>query len=166
MFIANLLQPPLIIGSEVATLTGSSNAASANTVYLWAFELQVEVIITGFRWRNTATGGGATNCGIYTFAGNLVAGSDTGATNDGINTTTTATYATPLQLQPGQYFLALACGATDTFQSVSPTITNNARAKRATNALAAGALPLTTGTIVASSAFVPGFAALVSGGLA
>ena len=166
-----LFSPPLpipqIIDNEVASLTGTvTNTASANTVYLWAFELYTGVTITGFRWRTGATGAGHTNCGIYTATGNLIAGSDTGATNDGVNTTTTATYVTAVTLSPGQYFIALACDAADTFQAVGPAVTNNSRAKRATNVLAAGALPLTTGAIVANVAFVPGFAALISGGLA
>jgi len=158
---------PQIIDNEVASYTLNTSALSANTVYLWAFELSTSVVITGMRFRNGTTATGATNLGIYTAAGNLVAGSDTGAQTDAVSTTKTATYATPVVLGPGQYFLALACNnATDTFNALTPAFTDASRAKRATNVLAAGALPATTGAIVINTSFAPALAALVSGGLA
>jgi hypothetical protein len=160
------LPTPQIIDNEVATQTGSSQTAAANNVYLWAFELQSTTVIVGMRWRNAATAAGSTNMGIYTVAGNLVAGSDTGAVADVLNAVVSFTYATPVVLGPGQYFLAIACNAADTFQGVSPLGANASRAKRATNNLAAGALPATTGVIISNPAIIPGMAALVSGGIA
>src|SRR5258708_2705457 len=110
---------PQIIDNEVASYTLNTSALSANTVYLWAFELLTNVTITGMRFRNGTTATGATNLGIYTAAGNLIAGSDTGAQTDAVSTTKTATYGSPVVLGPGQYFLALACNnATDTFNAL------------------------------------------------
>ncbi len=161
--LTGVIPPPLIIDNEAACLTGASNAASVNIVYLYAFELLLPVSIVSMRYRCTATALGNTNTGIYTFAGNVVA--DTGPQANTANTTKTIVYGSPIALVAGRYFLALACDAADTFQAISPTVTDASRAKRATNVLAAGALPLTTGVIVANTSFVPCMAALVSGGL-
>jgi len=158
---------PQIIDNEVAALTGASSALAASNVYLWAFEITVPVVIVGMRWRNAATATGATNMGIYTAAGNFVAGSDTGAVTDVANAAVSFTYGTPLVLAPGQYYLALACNnGTDTFQGVSPLGANGSRAKKTTNNLAAGALPLTTGVIITNPSVAPAMSALVSGGIA
>jgi len=158
---------PQIIDNEAASYTGNTSALTANTIYLWAFELSVPVIIVGMRWRNAATATGSTNMGIYTAAGNLVAGSDTGAVANAVNTTKTFTYGSPVVLQPGQYFLAISCNnGTDTFNALTPGFTDASRARRATNTLATGALPATTGAIVVLTSFAPAMAALVSGGLA
>ena len=106
--------------------------------------------------------------GIYTYAGNLVAGSDTGAQLNVANTNQSFTYATAVTLGQGSYYIALACdNATDTYEGITaPTGGSQiSRHRAATNALAAGALPATTGTILTAGTKVPGAALQVSGGI-
>lgn len=159
---------PLIISTDAISFSGvSTGAAVANTVYLYAFELASPVTVVSARWRNGATAAGHTNMAIYTAAGDLVAGSDTGAQSNVANTETTFAYATAFKLGAGQYYMAIACDATDnylanTLSSSSQPIT---RARKATNTLAAGAMPSTLGALT-SAAFSPAMAFLVSGGLA
>src|SRR5258708_13650212 len=70
---------PQIIDNEVASSTLNTSALSANTVYLWAFELLTNVTITGMRFRNGTTATVATTLGIYTSAGNLIPATHTAA---------------------------------------------------------------------------------------
>lgn len=164
--------PPALISNEIAGLTGNTGAISANTVYLYTFELQNGTLIVSVACRLSATATGTTNIGIYSYNGslaagaNLVAGSDTGAKTNVANSTLLTTYASPIILGPGIYFLALSNNnGTDTYQTLSPNSTDLSRAKRATNVLAAGALPLTTGVIVSNVANAPGMCAHPFGGI-
>ena len=156
---------PAIISDEVAALVGASTVLSANTVYLSAFELNAPTVVLGVRWVMVATVTGTTNIGIYTMAGNLVSGSDTGARTNVASSDNTFTYATPVLLSPGQYLMALApSNSTDTYLERAVTSTGACRERRATNALAAGALPATTGAFVITGNF-PAYALTIQGGL-
>ena len=154
---------PTLLGSDGPSAAAASMTIITNTVYLYAIEVLVPVSITVMRWRMFATATGHSNLGIYTFAGNLVAGSDTGAIANSASSINSTTLGTAVALSPGQYFLALACdNSTDTYAGVSSGGTHKHR--NATNALATGALPLTTGTIIAGTKSLA-ITALVSGGL-
>ena len=160
---------PQFIGTEPVGLAGALTILlTANQVYLYLFELSAQEIITGAKWRMGATTTGHTNMGIYTYAGNLVSGSDTGAQLNVANNSMAFTYATAITLGQGSYYIALACdNATDTFEGITaPTGGSQiSRHRAATNALAAGALPATTGTILTAGTKVPGAALQVSGGI-
>src|SRR5260221_12935535 len=161
---------PQFIGTEPVGLAGALTILlTANQVYLYLFEVPpTGITILGTKWRMGATIGGHTNMGIYTYAGNLVAGSDTGAQLNVANNSMAFTYATAITLGQGSYYIALACdNATDTFEGITaPTGGSQiSRHRAATNALAAGALPATTGTILTAGTKVPGAALQVSGGI-
>src|SRR5258707_8563363 len=160
---------PQFIGTEPVGLAGALTILlTANQVYLYLFELSAQEIIAGVKWRMGATTTGHTNMGIYTYAGNLVAGSDTGAQLNVANTNQSFTYATAVTLGQGSYYIALACdNATDTYEGITaPTGGSQiSRHRAATNALAAGALPATTGTILTAGTKGPGTAVQVSGGI-
>lgn len=160
---------PSIINNEVAAYVGTSGLLVANTVYLFAFELQTQVTIIKARWRMAATTTGTTNMGIYTqngAASALVSGSDTGAQTNAASADNNFTYATPILLSPGQYFMALApSNSTDTYLTRGAAGTQGtSRARLATNALSAGVLPATTGTLLAAGT-TPSMALIDSGGL-
>jgi len=147
--------PPEIIAAEAIAVAGVITATiTANAVYLYGFELAANVSIASVRWRMGATTTGHTNMGIYTYAGNLVSGSDTGSQVNTLSALNSFSYATPIPLSPGQYFLALACdNSTDTYLALSGATTfseSMTRHRVAANSLAAGALPLTTGAISAT----------------
>lgn len=160
---------PQFIGTEAAGLAGVLTITlNANGVYLYLFELQAPVTITGIKWRMGATVTGHTSMGIYTAAGNLVAGSDSGAQLNVASNSQTFTYGTAVFLPAGSYFLALACdNATDTYEGLTAPTGGSivSRHRLATNVLAAGALPATTGTILTAGTKVPGAALQVSGGI-
>ena len=159
---------PLIICNDGASLSGSVSATlTANRVYLYAFELQVSVTVLKARYRTGATTTGACNMAIYTFAGNLVAGTDTGAQTNVASTTTDFTY-TAFNLGPGQFYLALACNnGTDTIlaTNLAGSLSAPSHERYAANALAAGAMPSTLGAITNNPDRCPGVALLLSGGL-
>lgn len=160
---------PQFIGTEAISLAGGLTVTlTANQVYLYLFETPVPLTITGVKWRMGVTTTGHTNMGIYTYAGNLVAGSDTGAQTNTASTSMSFTYGSAITLAPGSYFIALACdNATDTYEGITAPTGGAilARTRAATNVLAAGALPATTGAIVTPGAKVPGCALQVSGGI-
>lgn len=156
---------PAIISDEVASLAGSSTVLSANTVYLSAFELQAPTVVLGVKWIMVATATGKTNIGIYTLAGNLVAGSDTGQQTNTASSDNSFTYGTSVLLSPGQYLMALApSNSTDTYLVRAVTATGACRERRATNAMSAGALPSTTGAFVVTGNF-PAYSLTIQGGL-
>lgn len=159
---------PTLIQNEAIAYSGNSTLAlTANNVYVYAFEIAGPVTITAVRWRMGGTATGHSNMALYTFAGSLVSGSDTGAQVNTASAANTFTYSTAISLQAGQYYLALACdNSTDTYLGGAVTVATDAlsRARVATNALSAGAMPSTLGTI-STVAKQPAMAALTSGGL-
>ena len=162
------LPPPAIISDESAALVGAiTNTLAANTVYLYAFELQSPTVILGGKWHMGATVTGTANMGIYTLAGNLVAGSDSGAITNVVSSDVSFTYGTPIVLSAGQYLMALApSNSTDTYLSRSTASTMaSTRARKATNVMASNALPSTTGAFVTTTANYPGCSLTVQGGL-
>ncbi len=161
---------PQFIGTDSIGLAGALTILlTANQVYLYLFEVPpTGMTILGTKWRMGATIGGTTNMGIYTYAGNLVAGSDTGAQTNTANSNMTFTYATAVFLPGGSYYIALApSNATDTYEGITAPAGGPilSRSRAATNVLAAGALPATTGAITTSGTKVPGAALQVSGGI-
>lgn len=157
------------IGTEATGLAGVLTITlTANTVYLYLFEVLAPVTITGVKWRMGATTTGHTNIGVYTYAGNLVSGTDSGAQLNTANNSLSFTYASAVTLPVGSYFLALATDtATDTYEGITAPTGGSiiSRHRAATNVLAAGALPATTGAIVTAGTKVPGVALQVSGGI-
>lgn len=94
------------------------------------------------------------NVGIYTRTGNLLI--DSGTFDTASATTQSKTLGAPVTLPPGIYYFAQACTATTptsqtsvTWNGSAATIanTNGVRQGLAANALAAGALPATLGTV-------------------
>jgi hypothetical protein len=160
---------PQFIGTDAVGLAGALTITlTANQVYLYLFETPVPITITGVKWRMGITIGGHTNMGIYTYAGNLVAGSDTGAQLNVASTNQSFSYGSAITLAPGSYWIALANDdGSDTYEGITAPAGGPilSRARAATNALAAGALPLTTGTITTPGTKVPGCALQVSGGI-
>ena len=161
---------PEYLGPDVAAMNGAQNQTiSQNTVFLYEVELQAPCIVTGFRYRAGNAATGHVNGAIYTAAGNIVAGSDTGQiANTSTTTNVSFTYPNPISLSPGVYFVAFASDSTtDTFIALSSQTGGQllSRARQATNALAAGAMPLTTGTLVTSGTKMPAYSFPLSGGI-
>jgi hypothetical protein len=156
----------IISNDPIATVGVAATMAGPGTPYLFAFELQVATPIHQVRWHMGATATGHTNIALYTGAGALVAGSDTGAQSNSASTTSTFTYATDVLLSPGQYWLAIACdNTTDTYEGITGMNTriSTTRQRTGTNALAAGAMPLTLGTIVNNAGNTISVAAIPTG---
>lgn len=156
--------PPLLVDSGV-DFVGSSGVLSANVVYLFAFEIQAPTVVTGGKWRMAVTVTGTTNIGIYTAAGNLVSGSDSGAKTNVTNSDNSFTYVTAITLSPGQYLMALSpSNSTDTYQQRGLTASATTRYRTASNALSGGALPGVTGALTLPSLF-PAFSLTIQGGI-
>src|SRR5260221_4725492 len=70
---------PQFVGTEPVGVAGALTILlTANQVYLYLFEVPpTGMTILGTKWRMGATTNGHTSMGIYTYAGNLVSGSDT-----------------------------------------------------------------------------------------
>jgi hypothetical protein len=147
---------PMIIASEaVAAAGGVATTITINVPFLYAFEVSGQsLLVHQVRWRIGATATGHTNMAIYTAAGNLVAGSDTGSIVNTANTTFTQAYGTDVSLAPGQYWLALASdNGTDTYGGISGLLARigATRHRQGTNLLSAGAMPSTLGAITTST---------------
>src|SRR5258707_3551851 len=101
---------PQFIGTEAVGVAGALTILlTANQVYLYLFEVPpTGMTILGTKWRMGATIGGHTNMGIYTYAGNLVSGSDTGAQLNVANNSQSFTYGTAVFLPAGSYYISLA----------------------------------------------------------
>ncbi len=138
---------PLFIGSEAAALAGvATGVLAANAVYLYAFEVQATITVTGARWRIGTAATGTTDIGIYTFAGNFLI--DTGAVSNATATNMSANFTANLVLSPGQYFAALCpSNSTDNYLAVQGTssVAELTRFRLATNSGTSGVLPSTTG---------------------
>ncbi len=171
-----LLAPPpqqLLIGDEAIATAGLAGnitiAPAANAVILYAFTLSVPHSVTKLAWRCGTTAASTTQAGIYTFAGAIVANSDTGAVNNSASAVVSSTYGTAISLGAGSYYLAIAStSGTDTYLGTSTNFGTDAPLstwRKATNVLAAGALPLTLGAILNTTSAV-GIFGYVSGGLA
>src|SRR5260221_12760530 len=87
---------PQFVGTEPVGVAGALTILlTANQVYLYLFEVPpTGMTILGTKWRMGATTTGHTSMGIYTYAGNLVAGSDTGAQLNVANNSQSFTYGT------------------------------------------------------------------------
>lgn len=148
--------PPMIITSEAAAVTGGiSTTITINVPFLYAFEVSGQsLLIHQVRWRMGATTTGHTNMAIYTAAGALVAGSDTGSILNVANSTQTIAYGSDVSLPPGQYWMAIASdNGTDTYGGVNGMVSRifETRHRQGTNLLSAGAMPSTLGTITTST---------------
>lgn len=147
---------PMIIASEANTLAGGVAATlTINVPFLYAFEVTGQTLqVHQVRWRMGATTTGHTNMAIYTAAGAIVAGSDTGAILNVANTTHTPAYTNDVSLPPGQYYLAIASdNGTDTYGGITGAVARIgvSRHRIGTNLLAAGAMPATLGAISTST---------------
>lgn len=162
------VQPWILDGASQLVSNGTA-ALTANTVYVWAEEVQANVTITGMRWRMTATTTGNTSAGIYDGNGNLLA--QTGSTLNVANVDNAANFATPLLLSPGRYYLALTPGnGTDTYAraaGLQATTNPITRSFTATNGSTGGTTPSLPPTLggTTPSALAPALSAIVSGGL-
>lgn len=172
MFVTPVVTQPMIICSEAVDAAGGVacvlNASPGSVPYLYAFEVSGNSLtIHQVRFRIGATATGSTNMAIYTAAGNLVSGSDTGALSNSQNTTVTQAYATDITLFPGAYWIAIACtNTTDTYGGITGITARIAgtRHRIGTNVLAAGAMPATLGTIT-TAANAPFVALIPTGSL-
>ncbi len=157
--------PPDIIASDVTASGATSVTFTANHVYLTSFAVNVTTIIVATGWQCGSTAAGKTNMGIYTLSGNLVSGSDTGQVSNS-TADVKSTYATPIVLPPGQYFMALSpSSGSDDYLSRLGTATLQSRFRIATNVTSAGALPATTGALV-TTVYEPCIALFTQNGLA
>jgi hypothetical protein len=155
LFYAPVTTPMIIASEGAADAGGVTSTITINVPFLYAFEVSGQsLLVHQVRWRMGATTTGHTNMAIYTAAGNLVAGSDTGAVLNVANTTHTPAYGTDVLLGPGQYWLALASdNGTDTYGGISGILARigATRHRQGTNLLAAGAMPATLGAITTST---------------
>lgn len=166
----NGLVTPQYLGVDIAAMNGSQNQTVAqNTVFLYEVEIQAPVAVTGFHYRAGNAATGHVNGAIYTAAGNLVSGSDTGQiANSSTTTNVSFTYTNPVYLSPGVYLLAFASDSTtDTFIALTSQTGGQvlSRARQATNTLSGGAMPATTGALVTSGTKMPAFSFPLSGGI-
>ena len=155
LFYPPLTQPMIITSEAAAAAGGVTSTITINVPFLYAFEVSGQgLLIHSARWRIGATATGHTHMAIYTAAGNLVAGSDTGSIVNTANTTFTQNYGSDIFLPPGQYWLALASdNGTDTYGGISGLLARigATRHRQGTNLLAAGAMPSTLGAITTST---------------
>src|SRR5258708_19137172 len=140
---------PQFVGTDPVGVAGALTILlTANQVYLYLFEVPpTGTTILGTKWRMGATIGGHTNMGIYTYAGNLVAGSDSGAQLNVANNSQSFTYGTAVFFPASSHYIALACdNATDTYEGITAPSggTQLSRHRAATQALPAGGEPTTT----------------------
>src|SRR5258707_4218654 len=113
---------PQFIGTEAVGVAGALTILlTANQVYLYLFEVPpTGMTILGTKWRMGATTTGHTSMGIYTYAGNLVSGSDTGAQLNVANNSQSFTYGTAVFLPVGSYYIAPGSdNATDTYHRIA-----------------------------------------------
>src|SRR5260221_2356097 len=113
---------PQFVGTEPVGVAGALTILlTANQVYLYLFEVPpTGMTILGTKWRMGATTTGHTSMGIYTYAGNLVAGSDTGAQLNVANNSQSFTYGTAVFFPASSHYISLGCGhATDTYESIT-----------------------------------------------
>lgn len=161
---------PAIIATDAAISGGITTTCTINVPFLYAFEVpQGQTwIIHQVRWHMGATTTGHTNMAIYTAAGNLVAGSDTGSIVNSANTTQTPAYGTDVLLGAGQYYMALASdNGTDTYagHGTLANLSPISRYRIGTNLLSGGAMPATLGAIVNNPSSTPFMALIPTGSL-
>lgn len=167
-YISTPIIAPLIIASEAATEVQALTVTLATGVeYLYAFKIDTPVSVTAIRWDMGATATGKTNAGIYTFAGALVAGSDSGQVVNSASATNTFSYGTPVYLPPGQYFMAIACtNNTDTYAGkILTNAYSTSNHRRATNSVSGTALNNVTGGYTTTTICIA-CSLVLSGGLA
>lgn len=155
-----------IIGDYSAQLSGTSGTVTGNQVYLYAFEVRANELVSGVRLRIGATATGTTDAGIYDSGGNLLTHS--GAVANTANTNQTFSFSSAYALSPGQYFLAVCLSnSTDTITRLSGQSANTpqGRFKTATNTATLGVLPPTTGGY-SNGSVVVAMEAITVGGLA
>src|SRR5260221_9950059 len=101
---------PQFIGTDSIGLAGALTILlTANQVYLYLFEVPpTGMTILGTKWRMGATTTGHTSMGIYTYAGSLVSGSDTGAQLNVANNSQSFTYGTAVFFPARSYYISLA----------------------------------------------------------
>jgi hypothetical protein len=143
------VMPAIITDDGAYIVAPTSTTVTANTLYMRAFTVFSTTIVVAAGWNMGATATGKTNIAIYTLAGNLVSGSDTGQVSNVANSDVKSTYATAVTLAPGQYFVAFASSnSTDTYLARGSNADSKSSSYRvATNAVSAGAMPSTTGTL-------------------
>lgn len=146
------IAPAIICSEAMAVAGGVAATLTINVPFLYAFEVPQgqSWTIHQVRWRMGATAAGHTNMAIYTAAGALVAGSDTGSIANSANTTHTIAYGADVSLASGQYFIALASdNGTDTYGGITGASARigDTRHRIGTNTLSAGSMPSTLGTI-------------------
>ncbi len=164
-----------IICDESISATGAVTAVFVNTnVFLYFFKLDVPTTLSGGKWHTGATATGATDIGIYTFAGNLqasISGGGAGVgTNNAANTSQSSAFSGGnITLAPGQYFMALCESvSTDTITGKAGIVNSGGsnRWRLAVNGPNASfSLPATTGGYTDSPSNVPAFSLTVVGGL-
>ena len=159
------VQPWVIDMGMGADGSAASGTLTANTVYMFPFELLANVTITGMRWRMFVTVTGTTDIGIYDSGGNLLA--HTGTQVNAASQVQSANFASVLALSPGRYYMALCpSNSTDTYGRVGSMGPNFSIARNYTGATAgsSGVLPASAGAL-STSAAMPVMEAIVSGGV-
>ncbi len=159
--------PPWIISNDAAAIGGAtSTTLVAEAVYLYAFEIDSTITITGGKWRTGTTAAGTCDVGVYDMNGNLLG--HTGQVSNIVSTNMSAALLVNVTLSPGQYFMALwASVATDDYLGISSTGTfaSESRNRIATNATSATGLPATTGGYADNPTRIPAMSLTIAGGL-
>jgi len=112
--------PVHLLSTIMGDASGFQTALNNGTGYNWGtanLALYIPVNIPGtitvnrLWWFNGNAVAGGTDVGIYDINGNRLV-SATGTTNSGVSTPQTVTPASIITLQPGTYYIALACDNT------------------------------------------------------
>jgi hypothetical protein len=157
-FITSPAIPPFALyADDLAYGTGTS---ASGAIFIVGKEIQAPVKITGMKCRMGATAAGNIDMGIYDVNFNLLASK--GATAAVPNSVNTLTFASPLLLSPGRYWLAWidTAGATDTVSLAAVGVASFAVVQRSVAAtftqIAANASWQATATRISLLAVVSG----------
>jgi hypothetical protein len=108
------------------SLSFSATFPSANMAFYYPIHLDTFYLIQKFFWMNGNSAAGSIDCGLYTQDGTLI--THTGSTSQsGISNLQSASI-TPLEVGPGQYYLALVASSSSTTfyaHSVGSALGNN-----------------------------------------
>ncbi len=164
-----------IICDESISATGAVTAVFVNTnIFLYWFKVDVPTTVSGAKWHTGAVAAGATDIGIYSFAGTLLTSLSGGGAGVGVNNAANSSQSANFSggnytLAPGQYFMALCeSSSTDTITGKAGIVNSGGsnRWRIAVNGPNASfSLNAATGGYTDSPSNVPAFSLTVVGGL-
>lgn len=110
------ISTPTLGASLGATFSGAPVSAAipaSNNAYFVPLVLPVPFLLKTVWWTNGGTAAGSLDCGVYTAGGTLLA--SCGSTVQvGTNVVQSVALGTPVLLQPGSYYMALAASLNTT----------------------------------------------------